>query len=100
MVDKFNVHFANAGKVLASSLNGTDNNAFLSYFKLPYPYSIYLHPTFRQEIIKLINSLKLNKTCGYDDILLFVLKIAIQILAFPLSIMIGTWYFPESAKIS
>ena len=44
IVNKFNAHFANTGKVLASRLNCSDNNAFLSYLKLPCPFSAYLYP--------------------------------------------------------
>ena len=89
MVDNFNVHFANIGKVLATRLNCTNNNDFLSYLKSPCPFSAYLYPTSPQEIIKLINNLKLNKACGCDDISLFILKTAAQVLGLPLSIMIN-----------
>ena len=104
MVDNFNVHFANIGKVLATRPNCTNNNDFLSYLKSPCPFSVYLYPTSPQEIIKLINKLKLNKACGYDDISSFILKIAAQVLALPLSIMInhcitlGT--FPTRLKLA
>ena len=103
-VDKFNVHFANIGKVLATRLNCTNNNDFLSYLKSPCPFSAYLYPTSPQKIIKLINNLKLNKACGYDDISSFILKTAAQVLALPLSIMInhcitlGT--FPTRLKLT
>ena len=54
MVDKYNVHFANVGKVLALRLNGKDNNAVLSYFESSCLFSAYLYPTSPHEIIKLI----------------------------------------------
>ena len=104
MVDKFNVHFANVGKVLASRLNCTDNNAFLSYLKLPCPFSAYLYPTSPQEIIKLTNNLKLNIACGYNDISSFTLKAAIKVLALPLSITtnhcIALGTFPNQRKLT
>ena len=74
MVDKFNVYFTNVDKVLASLLNCTDSSAFLSYLKSSGPFSIYSHPTSSQEVITLINNLKLNKACGYDNISSFMLK--------------------------
>ena len=74
MVDKFNVYFTNVDKVLASLLNCTDSNAFLSYLKSSCPFSIYSHPTSSQEVITLINNLILNKAYGLDDISSFILK--------------------------
>ena len=52
--------------MLATRLNCTNDNDFLSYLKSPCPFSAYLYPTSPQEIIKLTNNLKLNKACGYD----------------------------------
>ena len=70
-IDKYEVHFADVGKILASHLNSTDNYAFLRYLKSPYPFSAYLYPTSPQELVKLLKNLKLNIACSYDDISLF-----------------------------
>ena len=56
---------------------------------MPCPFSAYLYPTSPQEIMKLMNNLKLSRACGYDDISSFILKTAIQVLALLLSIMIS-----------
>jgi len=49
--------------------------------KNPCLSSIYLHPASSQEIVTLINSLKLNKASGHNDIPPFFLKIAGPVIA-------------------
>ena len=63
IAEKFNTHFTNVGKLLAASLNAIDTD-FLTYLKSRNPSSVYLYPTSPQEIIRIINNLHLNKTCG------------------------------------
>ena len=51
MVDKFNVHFANIGKVLATRLNCTNNNVFLCNLKSPCLFSAYLYPNHLKKLL-------------------------------------------------
>ena len=104
IAEKFNTHFANVDKLLASRLNSNDKNSFLTYLKFPCPSSVYLYPTSPQEIFTLINNLNLNKARGYDDISPFILKTAAHIVALPLSILLNHCnsfgVFPNQLKIA
>ena len=72
--------------------------------KSPNPSSVYLYLTSPQEIIRVINSLHLNKPCDYDDIFLFLLKTAAHVIAYPLSMIlnrcISLGVFPNQLKIA
>ena len=89
IAEKFNTHFANVGKLLASRLTSNDENSFLTYLKSPCPSSVYLYPTSPQEILTLRNNLNLRKASGYDDISPFILITAAHIIALPLSILLN-----------
>ena len=88
---------------MAASLNANDTD-FLTYLKSPCPSSVYLYPTFPQEIIRIINSFHLNKACGYDHISPFLLKTAVHVIAYPLSIIlnhcISLGVFPNQLKVA
>ena len=87
--EKFNSHFSNVGKSLASGIKNVSHaNDFHSYLKSPCSSSIYFHLTSPQEIIKLTYNLHLNKASGYGDISPFILKTAAHIISLPLSIIL------------
>lgn len=104
IANKFNFHFANIGKNLASGLADTDDNTYLSFLEKPCNSSIFLYPTSPYEVIMLINSLKLNKSSGHDDIHPFFLKVASNVIAYPLSEMINLCLcygvFPDKLKFA
>ena len=103
-MEKFNSHFSNIGRSLATSINDSHINGFHSCLKSPSSSSIYLHPTSPQEIIKLIYNLDSNKASGYDDISPFILKTAVHIIPLPLSIIlnlcISNGVFPNNLKVA
>ena len=55
-------------------------------------------PTTPQEVFTAINSLKLNKASGNDDILLFFLKMASQIIASLLSMFTNSCLLLASSQ--
>ena len=101
IADKFNIDFANAGKVLAFRLNCCECFSFISQIALPIFCLSLSHITTRNHQISKLPKIKQS---GYDDILLFILKTIIQVFALSLSIMIsyciafGT--FPHQLKLA
>ena len=65
---EMNTYFANVGKNLSQQCHPPDVDKFQSYLRNSPAASIYLSPTNHVEIVNLINSLKLNKAFGHDDI--------------------------------
>ena len=102
--EEFNTYFVNIAKRLADKLKATDDTNFLSYLKHPTLSSIHLNPTDSYEIVSLINSLKLNKANGFNDISPYFLKIGSDILAYPLTDLfyhcISLGIFPQQLKIA
>ena len=74
------------------------------FFRISNRFAYFLLSLSHNTTIKLMNNLKLNKTCGYDDISSFVLKTTIQVLALPLSVMINHCIalssFPNQLKLA
>ena len=104
-MEKFNSHFSNVGKFLASGINNVSHaNDFHSYLKSPCSSSIYFRPTSPQEITKLIYDLHLNKARGYDGISPFILKTAAHIISLALSIILNQCIFygvfPNKLKVA
>ena len=89
ITEEFNHHFVNVGKFIANSVQANSTDDEILYLKNACPDSIYLQPTTPYEIMTLINSLKLNKAGGHDDIDPYFLKIAAPILSYPLSVMLN-----------
>ena len=89
ITEEFNHHFVNVGKFIANSVQANSTDDEILCLKNACPDSIYLQPTTPYEIMTLINSLKLNKAGGHDDIDPYFLKIAAPILSYPLSVMLN-----------
>ena len=68
IADEFNHHFYNVGNFLASNIDNSDANSFISYLKHSCPSTIFVYLTTYHEIISPISALKLNKADGHDDI--------------------------------
>ena len=104
IAEAFNEHFARIGKTLINKFNVDHDNAYLSYLKHSCPSSLYLYPTTPAEIFRLITQLKINKANGYDDILPYFLRIAVNTLALPLSSILNQFLllsiFPDKLKVA
>ena len=99
---EMNTYFANVGKNSSQQCHPPDVDKFQSYLRNSPAASIYLSPTNHIEIVSLINSLKLNKAPGQDDIPPYFLKLASNIIAYPLSIIFNSCLsfgnFPQRLK--
>ena len=104
IANEFNDHFTRVGKSLEESFDDHNSKNFLTYLKTPCISSIYMLPSTPQEVCMAINSLKLNKASGNDDILPFFLKMATQIIASPLLMLINSCFtygiFPNKLKLA
>ena len=104
IANQLNHRFVNIGKSLVSNLSGSNDNDYLTYLKSPCPSSIYFFPTTPFEITNMISKLKINKTNGHNDTMLFFLKISANIIAHSLSTIlnqcIAFGYFSNRLKIA
>ena len=100
ITNHFNQYFATIGIKFS---NDVSYNLFHnSYLQNPVPSSMFLAPANPHEINSLILNLKLKKMNNEDDIPPFFLRIAKNILSFPLAFMINHSFslgiFPETLK--
>ena len=104
IANEFNHHFSNVGNVLTNNIDNSDANSFISYLKHSCPSTIFVYPTTYHEIISLISAFKLNKVEGHDDIPPYFLKIAAEIIAIPLAMILNLCMqfdiFPNKLKIA
>ena len=102
--EKFNNHFSEIGKSLAKKINSSNSKVHLSYLNDRVSSSLFLYPTTPIEIYNLLLGLKNSKSCGYDNISTYFLKIASKVLASPLSYLFNLSFqfgiFPDSLKIA
>jgi len=66
------------------NINKNQNYYLLNLFQTPFP-SIKLKNTSSKEIEKIINSLKIKESSGYDDVSTKLLKISAPFISSPLS---------------
>jgi len=66
------------------NINKNPNNYLLNLFHKPFP-SIKFKNTSTKEIEKIINSLKIKESSGYDEISTKILKISASFMSSPLS---------------
>ena len=99
---EMNTYFVNVGKQLSQQCHPPDDHKFQSYLRNSPAASIYLSPTNHVQIVSLINPLKLNKAPGHDDIPPYFLKLASNIITYPLSIIfnfcLSLGIFPQRLK--
>ena len=104
IANEFNHYFSNVGNVLANNIDNSNANSFISYLKHSCASTIFVYPTTYHEIISLISALKLNKAEGHDDIPPYFLKIAVEIIAIPLAMILNLCMqfgvFPNKLKIA
>ena len=82
-------YFTDIGKQCASSI-GTSSKQFNEYLIDNCPKSLFLHPTDKLDIIRIINELKPKNSRGHDGISSKLVKDLKNEIALPLSIMINT----------
>ena len=102
ITNQFNQYFATIGKKLSNDVSCNLSHNFSSYLQNPVPSSMFLSPTTPHEIDSLILNLKLKRMNDEDDIPPFFLRIAKNILSFPLALMINHSFslgiFPKILK--
>ena len=100
--DVLNNHFSNVGPSLASEIPPVSID-FSDYIN-PVSYAFTLTETSIDTVLKLINSLPLNKACGLDGISCRLLKEAAPIVAPSLThiinLSITTGIFPDEWKLA
>ena len=104
IANHFNKFFCKIGQSLADKVNRAGNENPIKYLNNRINESIFLTPTNFQEISRIISSLKNSSSFGPDGISSFFLKIASDVVSFPLSIFFNLFIeqgcFPESLKLS
>lgn len=103
VANKFNEYFANIGPSLAKKIpkNTISHSSFLNG---NYKTSFSVFPTTPEEIICTVNNMKSKKSAGYDNISIETIKLAVPIIAEPLSLLINHSFthgkVPDSIKIA
>ena len=97
-------YFRQIGKSLADQTNYDSCNIDPSYFlRNRTPESIFIAPTYPQEIKRIISSLRNSFSSGPEGFSSFFIKTASTVLASPLPLIfnfcIENGIFPESLKI-
>ena len=102
VANNFCDYFSKIGLKLASKISSHDDNAFKTYLGKSLSSSLFLCPTTYFEVLQEINSLKNEKSCGYDNIPLYFFKVATKVLATPLRILFNYSFrygiFPDCLK--
>ena len=104
IVSEFGKYFSTIGKTLANQVT-TPNHSIGTYIKniIPNPSTIFVHPTTKQEIEKLIDELENKNSSGYDDITNKLLKGIRTSISTPLEIIfnisLSTGEFPDLMKL-
>ena len=83
MASIFNTFFSSIGKTLSQNIP-LSNNHFSEFLDIPNPSTIFLAPTYREEILKIVSNLKDKKSPGHDGIDNHLLKSIIPYVVNPL----------------
>ena len=105
IAQSFNNFFCNIGQSLAVQVTATPSSIKPSYYlHNSVTDSIFLAPSYPQEILRIILSLQSSSSCGPDNISSFFLKLGSNILIYPLTIFfnfcVECGIFPDSLKMS
>ena len=105
IAQSFNNFFCNIGQSLAVQVTATPSSIKPSYYlHNRVTDSIFLAPSYPQEILRIISSLQSSSSCGPDNISSFFLKLGSNILIYPLTIFfnfcVECGIFPDSLKMS
>ena len=103
VAEKFGEHFSSiASKTLENYNFSTNTNAHKEFLTTPTPNSIFLKPTEPIEVFNTISSLKLNKSCGADNIPAKFVQLSATLISEPLSIFVNSAFtlglFPDNLK--
>lgn len=101
IAEAFNDHFCNIATSLLSSHNV--QHSFKDFMPHPVPYSFYLKPTYEDEIINIVRSLK-QTSPGHDMVHIKVIKRCIEeispILVFIINKSFSVGEFPRQLQIA
>ena len=104
MAKEFIKYFSKIGKFLTDKINNLNKNALINYLPERLSSSLFLNPITSNKIFNLIRSLKDTKSCGYNNIFSYFLRIAANVLATPLSFLHNCSFqlgiFPDCLKIA
>ena len=96
-------YFTDIGNQCADSI-GPSSKQFNEYLIGNCTKSVFLHPTDKRDIVRIINELKPKNSRGHDGISSKLVKDLKNDIALPLSIMINTsiecGYVPETMKLA
>lgn len=104
LANKFNDHFVSIGKNLSQKINQPHNATFRQNLKGNYLNSLFLRPTDRDEVLKIVMKMKSSYTAGVDNICSKILKSIISVIQEPLvysinlSLLCGV--VPDMSKIA
>ena len=87
--DAFCSYFTDIGNQCAASI-GPSSKQFNEYLIGNCSKSLFLHPTDKRDVIRIINELKPKNSCGHDGLSSKLVKDLKNEIALPLSIMINT----------
>ena len=100
----FNEYFVQIGELIAKKAKLVNETNFKTFLNNSITQSIVLDPPQPIEIYNIINSLNINKACGYDNISSFFLRMGGEILAPILSLSFSRAFdlgiFPSIFKIA
>ena len=104
IANHFNNYFCGIGKSLADQIKDSCNKDPSHFLRNRIPESIFIAPTYPQEIERIISSLPNSSSSGPESFSSFFIKTASTVLASPLSFIfnccIENGIFPELLKIS
>ena len=104
ITEKFCDYFSKIGQNLASKIPAHDDNSFSQYLTNSVSSSLFFQPTSPPEIMRVIHSLKNNKSSGHDNISAYFLIVAAEVIAIPLTTLFNSTFklgiFPSCLKIA
>ena len=104
ITEKFCDYFSKIGQNLASKIPAHHDNSFSQYLTNSVSSSLFFQPTSPPEIMRLIHSLKNNKSSGHDNISAYFLIVTAEVIAIPLTTLFNSAFklgiFPSCLKIA
>ena len=104
IAENFNKYFCGVGRTLANNINCNNSISFKNYMKNRVSSSMFLRPTCATEILRIINQMNLNKSCGSDGINAKFIIFAAEVLAPVLALLFNACFdyglFPSCLKIA
>ena len=103
IINAFCSYFTDIGNQYAASI-GPSSKQFNEYLIGNCSKSLFLHPTDKRDIIRIINEIKPKNSCGHDGISSKLVKYLKNEIALPLSIMINasieSGHVPDTMKLA